>query len=379
MNKDITEILQNSGAESLLTVVRNARPISTSPTASREHRLPPIVDVSDFLKESLPKPPELVHGILHKGSKMVLSGSSKSRKTWSLTHLGMCVASGKQWWGFKTERGKVLYMNFEIPKWAFQRRIQWIREKLELTEADLKQWFQVWNLRGAAADITDLVDEVVERTKDKYDLIILDPIYKVLGDRDENSNSDIASMMNEIDRIVEESGAAVIFGHHFSKGNQANRDAMDRMSGAGAFARDADSLLVMTRHQLPDTYSVEAILRNHKPIAPFCVTVDDPILERWDAADPSKLKKIGGVEKKYTLEKLMQVLGKQEVLRAELQRQFCKETGASEGSFDSRFKEGVELGYIVKAADGKGYKASGTYPGTATPKTEPKNGAIVQE
>ena len=57
----------------------------------------------------------------------------------------------------------------------------------------------------------------------------------------------------------------MIFGHHFSKGNQARKDAMDRMSGAGAFARDADSLLVLTKHEQPDTYVVESILRNHKP------------------------------------------------------------------------------------------------------------------
>jgi len=294
----------------------------------------------------------------------------------------MCVAAGKEWWGFETTRGKVLYVNFEIAAWSYQKRVEWIKEKMELTTGDLKGWMKVWNLRGKAADIADLVEQIIEQTKDKFDLIILDPIYKVLGDRDENSNSDVALMMNEIDRIVEEAGPAIIFGHHFSKGNQAHKDAMDRMSGAGAFARDADSLLVMTKHELPDTYTVEAILRNHKPVAPFCVTLDDPILERWDGADPSKVKGRRGAEKKYPIAKLMQVLAKQEILRADLERQFCKDTGACEGSFDTRFKEAIALGYIVKGADGKKIKAADGYPGIAiVPKEDGnnQNSATVQE
>jgi len=33
-------------------------------------------------------------------------------------------------------------------------------------------------------------------------------------------------------------GAAVGFGAHYSKGNQAGKEAIDRVSGSGVFARD---------------------------------------------------------------------------------------------------------------------------------------------
>src|SRR5438067_270732 len=62
-------------------------------------KLPPMVDVMDFIQTPLPKPPQLIHGVLDKGSKMVISGNSKGRKTWNLLHLAICVATGMAWWG----------------------------------------------------------------------------------------------------------------------------------------------------------------------------------------------------------------------------------------------------------------------------------------
>ena len=251
--KDAGEAYRAYGANGFRDHVRNnQRPFDPKdPQKNEKRELPEIVDIMDFLSTPLSKPPELIKGILHKGSKLILSGASKSRKTWALAHLAISVASGQPWWGFNTTPGKVLYANFELAPEFFQERTMAIKEKLMIEGSKLKGQLKLWNLRGHAADIAQLADQVIDQTKNKYDLIILDPIYKILGNRDENSNGDVALMMNIFDHIIKETGAAVAFAHHFSKGNQAKREAMDRMSGAGAFARDADSLLVMTKHEQP--------------------------------------------------------------------------------------------------------------------------------
>ncbi len=75
--------------------------------------------------------------------------------------------------------------------------------------------------------------------------MILDPAYKVLGNGDENANRGIAGLMNELEALARSSGAAVIVAHHFAKGGSANKEAMDPMSGAGAWACDPDSILVL--------------------------------------------------------------------------------------------------------------------------------------
>ena len=113
--------------------------------------------------------------------------------------------------------------------------------------------------------------------KDKdYLAVMIDPLYKVM-DGDENSNGDVARMVSNFDRIAEESGAAVIYAHHFAKGSGAGKAVIDRASGAGTFARDPDAILTMTQldwapeidaEQDWSAWRVESTLREFKAIQP---------------------------------------------------------------------------------------------------------------
>lgn len=51
---------------------------------------------------------------------------------------------------------------------------------------------------------------------------------------------------NTLTHIAETTGAAVIFVHHHSKGNQGNKRSLERASGAGAWGRFPDSVLDIT-------------------------------------------------------------------------------------------------------------------------------------
>src|SRR5438128_1943798 len=115
------------------------------PTATA---LPNPIDALQLLSSDLPKPPELVCGILHKGSKMVIGGGSKSFKTWSLVDLAISVATGTKWWGFETNQGRVLYMNFEIQDPFFKDRLTDVcfAKECHLAEGQLSYW----GLRGKA-------------------------------------------------------------------------------------------------------------------------------------------------------------------------------------------------------------------------------------
>ena len=79
--------------------------------------------------------------------------------------------------------------------------------------------------------------------------MILDPTYK-LGIGDENAADQVTAFCNAIDRIAE-SGVSVIYAHHHSKGAQGSKASMDRASGSGVFARDADALLDMIELRIP--------------------------------------------------------------------------------------------------------------------------------
>jgi hypothetical protein len=278
--------------------------------------LPEIEDAFALMAEDLPEPPDVVVNILHQGSKCSLGGGSKSFKTWTLTYLGLSVAMGEPFMGFPTVKGKVLYINLEIQRGFFRKRLLSISKAMAVSIP--VDGLHVWNLRGHAADLSEMMPLILERLKaTAYTLIIIDPIYKVLGRRDENAAGDIAGLLNEIEKLAVQSGAAVAFGAHFSKGNQAGKEAIDRVGGSGVFARDPDTILTLTKHEQENAFTVEATLRNHAPVEPFVVRWQFPLMVPDADLDPTKLKQVKGRPKLHTEDDLRDILGKDELTMSE--------------------------------------------------------------
>jgi hypothetical protein len=257
---------------------------------------PAIVDVHDITgARRPPMPPVLVDNLLHRGSKLLIGGMSKGRKTWVLTDLALSVAAGVSWWGRRTHQGKVLYLNFEIDQAFFGYRLEKLMEAKNLRPPT--GFLRIWNLRGYTEGIEKMAPFIIQQLMGQdYSLIIVDPVYKALGDRDENKAGDIASLCNELERIAVKTKAAIAFGAHFSKGNQAGKDAVDRVGGSGVFARDPDAILTMTAHEAEDCYTVDSTLRNFAPVAPFVVKWDFPLFQMAEEEDPTAIKggKAGG-------------------------------------------------------------------------------------
>jgi hypothetical protein len=268
--------------------------------------LPPIVDAADFATQQLEQPRELIHGILHKGSKLILGGGSKSFKTWTLLDLALSVSHGLPWLSRDTERGRVLYCNFEIQPWSWQGRLKAVAEARNT--AIEPGWLSLWNLRGKAADFNLLLPHIRAGASNDFALIILDPIYKLYGQTDENKAGDVARLLNAIEDLTASTGAAVAFGAHFSKGNQSAKESIDRISGSGVFARDPDSLLVFTRHEQEDAFTVEATLRNFAPIEPSVVRWKYPLMIPDATLNPARLKQPGGRKPEYDAGDLLAAL-----------------------------------------------------------------------
>ncbi len=301
------------------------------------------------MAEVHPQPRELVSGMLHQGSKLVLGGGSKTFKTWALLDLALSVSHGLPWLGQKTNRGRVLYVNFEIQNHAWQRRIAVVAKAKKIAELE-RGTIQLWNLRGHAADFKDLLPRIAEQTRDSdFALIILDPIYKLYGRTDENKAGDVAALLNGIESLAVQTGAAIAFGAHFSKGNQASKEATDRISGSGVFARDPDSILIFTPHEEPDAYTVESILRNFPPVKPFAVRWNFPLFELANELEPSRLKKSrGGRTASYTVKMVLDCLGKRKLTTGALHKLCADEKGIKNSRFFDLFAQARKSGAITK-------------------------------
>ena len=118
----------------------------------------------------------------------------------------------------------------------------------------------------------------------------------------------VTQLLNGFERVCVDTEALVAFGAHYSKGNQSQKEAIDRISGSGVFARDPDSIINFTRHEDEDAFVVDPILRNLKPVEPFVVRWKYPLMVRDDDADPNKLRQAGGRVREYAPRELLAVI-----------------------------------------------------------------------
>jgi hypothetical protein len=323
---------------------------------SANGRFPQLQDAAEFYDtEDPPLPPLVIHHTLHQGSKMLLGGNSKGRKTWALLDLAISVACGAPWWGFYTRRGPVCYINLEIQPQFFRMRYKKICEVKNI-KPDRGMFFH-WPLRGHAKPMDQLIKDVLGFLQQhRLSLVIIDPIYKTLPPfrGSENDSAMITQLLNEVESITVETGAAVLFCSHFSKGDQSEKESIDRVSGSGAWARDPDTLLTMTPHEENDCFTVDSTLRNLAPIKPFVVQWDYPLFVRQEELNPDRLKKRG--PKGKPPEKLLDVLSQfngtepKDVIKA------MKDQHDVTRATVYRMKDALEERGLLKTEDGLWFK-----------------------
>ena len=250
--------------------------------------LPPMESLAEYKDNPPELPEELIQGILRRGHKMLISGSSKAGKSFLLMELCVSLAEGKLWLGFSCRQGKVLYVNLEIDPASCINRFLKIYEALNIPMKNMDN-IVIWNLRGHAVPLDQLVPKLIRRVRDQhFEAIIIDPIYKVITG-DENSASDMGQFCNQFDKICNETGCSIVYCHHHSKGAQGAKKAMDRASGSGVFARDPDAQLDMIQLELSEdvknfvrdghatAWRLESSLREFENIEPVNFWFDYPV------------------------------------------------------------------------------------------------------
>ena len=250
--------------------------------------LPAMVSLAEYKDNPPELPEELIKGILRRGHKMLISGSSKAGKSFLLMELCVAIAEGTSWLGFPCRQGRVLYVNLEIDPPSAINRFLKIYEALGIP-MNHSENIILWNLRGHAVPLDQLVPKLIRRVRDqRLDAIVIDPIYKVITG-DENSASEMGQFCNQFDKICNETGCSTIYCHHHSKGAQGMKKAMDRASGSGVFARDPDAQLDMIELELSEDvknnvadngatgWRLESSLREFPNIKPVNFWFDYPI------------------------------------------------------------------------------------------------------
>jgi AAA domain-containing protein len=257
--------------------------------AQKQPNWPQTLEYLQFAKMPMAKPKPLITNLLDCGSRILFGGGSKTFKTWLQCDLAISLAAGAPWLGFETHQVRVLYVNLELREYYIQRRFAQIREVRQISLAESTLF--VWNLRGFVFNREQLVSELLRRCNDfGISIVFVDPFYKLLSPlEDENNQTHMGAVLRNFDD-VNKKDISTAFGFHFSKGNQADKEPGDRISGAGTIVRDADDIITLTKHEENLAFTLDFIIRDHPPIDSFVIKWQAPIMVRTEL-DPAKLKR----------------------------------------------------------------------------------------
>jgi hypothetical protein len=177
--------------------------------------------------------------------------------------------------------------------------------------------------------------EYIQKQPDReYDLIIIDPLYKLTAGKEENAAGEMALVMNTIEEIIKITGAAVVIPAHFAKGDSSKKDSIDRIAGSGVFARDPDSIITITGLEEDQTFIVEANLRSLPPSNPFTLRWNFPVFQVDPSIDKTRLKPTKpGRPQKYTVEQIVEVLGNEKLKSKDWQANCSVRIGIRSSSF----------------------------------------------
>lgn len=306
---------------------------------------PEVVSAADLCANPPATPPVLIEGILHQGGTLLLAGPSKARKTYTLLDAGISISAGIPWMGRATRQAAVLYLNLELPPHLMVQRLRAICDHRGI---EPPPGLLVWNLRGQLVNIGAL-ERAVPAVFKKFSVgaAIIDPHYKVsvTSGMEENNNDHQGLLLTKMEALCGNAGAALMIGHHFAKGSAAEKNAIDRASGSGTFARWPDAFMSLTPHEAEDAMTVDFALRGFAPVAPHVVHWRYPVWERDDNLDPANLKRAGAKPKHSPEEALAKL--KDGMTSAE----WRKATKMTETTF--RRKRDELLGRRVSERDGR--------------------------
>lgn len=316
----------------------------SQPKDESKFKFPAVINASTVDPKNIKLPLPIIHGVVSRSEKMELAGGSKTYKTWNFIDLALAVSNGTPWFGRKTEENHVVYLNLELQQPFFEQRLVDVAKARQIDHKTNN--LHILHLRGVPLWNPECWRQFVEYLMTLLHtfpnpFLLSDPIYKMLGGRNENAANEVCEMMNQLEDMIQQTQGASLFGHHFSKGNQSDKEAIDRPSGSGVFQRDPDTILTQTDHKEPFCYTVNSILRNHPPIEDFVVEWKHPLFDRRYDLDPQDIKPKAkhGPKSKYTVADLVTWLGDQSLRAVDFQQLMKEETGMSSSVFYNLLKE----------------------------------------
>lgn len=239
-----------------------------------EHGSLPFVGYSSFMAMAMEEPKWLVENIWTASSHGIIGGEPKTQKTTLAIALALSVASGLPFLGDDRyavgQQGPVLMVQEENAPWMMQDRMRKIAAHMglisrkeahirpagagalgrSLVELDMPADvpLRLLNNYGFDLDVEEHRDMLwVEVDQLRPVLVLLDPLYLILGGADENHSAQLRPFLKWLMHLRYEFNCAVAVIHHFHKQSQSPgvtvRRAGQRLMGSATLHGWVDSAI----------------------------------------------------------------------------------------------------------------------------------------
>lgn len=166
-------------------------------------------EASIFKRLELPSVPFYVKDWLPKAGKCLLYGQAKAGKSYLSLQLARCIGTGAPFLGLETQRGRVLYVQFELAPTILQLRMNSTGQDYE--EVFVGTTFSMkLDVQSGKESLIKSIDAV------NPDVLIIDPLRKVLTG-EEKESYDVGIILDFFDDLIEAYGCSIVVVHHGGK------------------------------------------------------------------------------------------------------------------------------------------------------------------
>ena len=196
--------------------------------------------------DGLPPPRWLVKGWLPERGVAGLVGDTNIGKTFAALDLGVSISQGWDWLGVPVQQGAVVYVAAE-GSFGMRARLKAVAKHRNVSLGQLSAFGLIGeglDLRSKPHDADRLIEQVRQFAKDEgqpVKLIVLDTLNRMMAGGDENSSTDMGSLIASATRVAEATGALVLLIHHTGK------DASKGARGHSSLKANLDTLIIVER------------------------------------------------------------------------------------------------------------------------------------
>jgi hypothetical protein len=239
---DVSDYLATHTPEELVALMQAA---AHWKPAAQENEPQRLVAAAEFMSSITPDIEWIIEGVIQRGSNGFICASPKIGKSWAAVDMAICLALGLPWIGFYVpRRTKVALVSREDNPALTRRRMGQLLAGKGAYPQELAEHLYI-NSRASQKTMMldnplELDDLISDLKRHQTEFLILD-VFNVLHSADENDNTAMRQVLNQVSRIQNEVGCSICIIHHWNKSKEGS--ITDKLRGASAIAGWAEFVI----------------------------------------------------------------------------------------------------------------------------------------